>query len=301
MDIEQLRYFQCMARTEHMTNAAEELCISQSALSRSINRIEFQLGTPLFDREGRSLKLNRYGKHFLYRVNRILKEYEDALKEMKSITHPETGEVSLGFLHSLGAEMVPKLISSFHQLYPKVKFKIHQDSSSALLQQLDEGILDVCLVTPMPNFPQIEFSKIWKDRLFLALPPSHPLAKFETIELEQLFDQPFIFQKKGLGLRNRMDALCKEANFTPHIAFEGEEISTVLGLVSAGLGITFVPAVSEMKNLPLKFIPLTSTNAFRLVGVAHKKGHFLSPTIIQFQKYTHYYIEKYPERFSITT
>ena len=299
MDMEQLKYFQCMAEMEHMTHAAEELCISQSALSRSINRIEFQLGVPLFNREGRGLKLNRHGTHFLYRGTRILKEYEDAIREMKSITHPEFGEISFGFLHSLGTEMVPRIISSFKQLHPKVKFKLHQNSSGALLQQLVEGILDLCLVTPMPNFVQIEFSEIWKDRLYLALPPSHRLANCETIEMEQLVDEPFIFQKKGLGLRNRMDALCKEANFMPFIAFEGEEISTVLGLVAAGLGVTFVPAVSEMKSFSLKFIPLTSTNAFRLVGVAYKKGHFLSPTILQFQNYIHQYLEEHPARFPI--
>ena len=176
MDIEQLKYFQTLAATEHVTQAAENLCISQPALSRSLARLEFQLGVPLFDREGRQLKLNRYGQDFLQHVNKILKEYDAAIRKIDSMIHPDSGEISLGFLHSLGSEVIPKIIASFKKQYPNVKFNIHQNSSKSLLEKLSNGQLDICLVTPMPGFSKIDFSILWKDELFLALPPTHPLA-----------------------------------------------------------------------------------------------------------------------------
>lgn len=106
-------------------------------------------------------------------------------------------------------------------------------------------------------------------------------------------------KKKGMGLRDRMDVLCAEAKFTPNVAMEGEEILTVLGMVAAGLGVTFVPTISEYKSFHLNFIPLESFNAFRLVGLATKKGHYLSPAVLQFQNFVSQYLKKYPERFPI--
>ena len=299
MDIEQLKYFQTLAATEHVTQAAENLCISQPALSRSLARLEFQLGVPLFDREGRQLKLIRYGQDFLQHVNKILKEYDAAIRKIDSMIHPDSGEISLGFLHSLGSEVIPKIIASFKKQYPNVKFNIHQNSSKSLLEKLSNGQLDICLVTPMPGFSKIDFSILWKDELFLALPPTHPLAEFPSISLDRLINEPFIFQKKGMGLRDRMDVLCAEAKFTPNVAMEGEEILTVLGMVAAGLGVTFVPTISEYKSFHLNFIPLESFNAFRLVGLATKKGHYLSPAVLQFQNFVSQYLKKYPERFPI--
>ncbi len=107
MEWQQLEYFVTVAKLEHMTRAAEALAISQPALSRSISKLEEELGVPLFDRQGRSIMLNRYGELFLYRVQRMRKEYEKAVLELQELNNPELGDVSLGFLHTLGTSIVP--------------------------------------------------------------------------------------------------------------------------------------------------------------------------------------------------
>ncbi len=120
MEWNQLEYFQTVARVQHMTHASEILSISQPALSRSIARLEAELGVQLFERQGRSIILNSYGQLFLKRVNRIIKEFHEGKQELKDLLDPEYGMVSLGFLHTLGPEIIPNLIGAFRTHYPKV-------------------------------------------------------------------------------------------------------------------------------------------------------------------------------------
>ena len=120
MEIEQLKYFKTVATMQHMTRAAEILSISQPALSKSIANIEHVLGVPLFDREGRSIFLNRFGQLFLQSVNIILEEYERILEEFEDIIKPGSGEVSFGFIHTLGMEVVPELIAAISAKSPNL-------------------------------------------------------------------------------------------------------------------------------------------------------------------------------------
>ena len=115
MEWQQLEYFQMLAKIQHMTKAAEQLSISQPALSRSIARLEDELGVPLFERQGRSIRLNRYGELFVKRVHNIMREYQAGLQEIQQIVDPNHGEVSLGFLHTLGTNVVPDLIRHFRK------------------------------------------------------------------------------------------------------------------------------------------------------------------------------------------
>ena len=120
MEWEQLEYFQTLARIQHVTKAAETLSITQPALSRSIVRLENHLGVPLFDRQGRSIKLNKYGEIFLKTVDSMIREYTEGKEEIQSLLKPDQGEVSLGFLHTLGTTIVPNLIGTFKDNYPTV-------------------------------------------------------------------------------------------------------------------------------------------------------------------------------------
>lgn len=146
MEWEQLEYFQTLARIQHVTKAAETLSITQPALSRSIVRLENYLGVPLFDRQGRSITLNKYGERFLKRVDSIIKEFTEGKEEIQSLLQPDQGEVSLGFLHTLGTTIVPNLIGAFKDQYPNVHFQLNQSHSNQLLDKLKSGELDLCLL-----------------------------------------------------------------------------------------------------------------------------------------------------------
>lgn len=198
MEWQQLEYFQTLASLQHVTRAAESLSLSQPALSRSIARLEEELGVPLFDRTGRTIQLNRYGQLFLKRVNRILNEFDESKKELHDLIHPEHGEVAIGFLHTLGTTLIPDLIGAFRAESPFISFELTQNHSYSLLEHLDAGELDLCLVAEPTEmkFP-IQWTPLWSEEIFVIVPHGHPLAKAESVTLEEIANEPFISLKKG--------------------------------------------------------------------------------------------------------
>lgn len=285
MEWQQLEYFQTVANMQHMTLAAETLKLTQPALSRSIARLESELGVPLFDRQGRSIVLNRYGQGFLNHVNNILDEYEEAKREIRDIINPEKGEVSLGFLHTLGASYIPDLIKDFSRKYPGIKFQLHQNSTNILLNQLISGEIDLCMTSPTENMQQMKWTHLWSEELFVIVPAGHHLAGLKKIDLEQIADEPLISFKKGYGIRRITDDLLQKAGLTPRITFEGEEVHTVIGLVAAGLGVAFIPDTKGMHRKEISILHIKSPGCKRDIGIARVNERYMPPSAIRFWQF----------------
>ncbi|RYL90268.1 LysR family transcriptional regulator [Sporolactobacillus sp. THM19-2] len=290
MEWQQIEYFQKVAELQHMTQAAEALSISQPALSRSIARLEEELGVSLFERQGRRIILNQYGKLFLVHVNRILKEFKDTRQEIKYLLDPEHGEVSLGFLHTLGVNILPDILSGFQKLHPGTKIKLYQNNNVSLLKQLQAGEIDLCLVHHSNEDPHIQWEKLWEEELFLMVPATHPLADKKSITLDEVKDDPIISMKKGFELRKIADKLCHKASFIPNIAFEGEEVTTLLGLVASGLGVALLPDQKDIDENKVKKIHVRWPGCTRQIGLSWYESRTLSPASKSFMKYifTHY-------------
>ncbi|MEW9675546.1 LysR family transcriptional regulator [Lentibacillus sp. L22] len=291
MEWQQIEYFQTVARVQHITRAAGILSISQPALSRSIARLEEELGVPLFKRKGRSILLNRYGELFLKRANRILKEYQDGKQEIRDLIDPEYGEISLGFLHTLGVEKIPNLIGAFRKQYPKLRFQFNQNNSAALVRQLESGEFDLCLTTPIETNIKVNWQKLWNDELFVIVPADHRLAGCESITLEEIADEDFIAIKEGNSLRQIMDQLCEEAGIHPKILFEGEEIHTLAGLVGAGLGVSLIPDVTGLDPAKVARLHIRWPKSERVIGIAWLDGGYLSSAALQFKEFVMEYFK----------
>jgi DNA-binding transcriptional LysR family regulator len=285
MEWQQLEYFQTLARLQHVTHAAESLSLSQSALSRSIARLEEELGVPLFNRQGRTIMLNRYGQLFLKRVNRILMEFKEGKQELQNLVHPECGEVALGFLHTLGTRLIPDLIRNFRVQSPMIRFQLIQNHSYSLLEHLYAGELDLCLVAePTETKLPIQWIPLWSEEIFAVLPYDHPLAGAESILLDEIADESFIFLKKGYALRDTTDGLFRQLGIKPKITFEGEEVATAAGLVAAGLGVSLLPDVGLDKS-KIVYIPIRQPECKRVIGIAFIKERYLSPAASQFKQF----------------
>jgi DNA-binding transcriptional LysR family regulator len=285
LEWQQLEYFQTVARVQHMTQAAEILSISQPALSRSIAKLENELGVPLFERQGRSIILNHYGQLFLKRVNRILKELQEGKQELKALLDPGYGVVSLGFLHTLGPETIPNLIGTFRSTYPKVTFQLNQNNSSSLIKQMELGEFDLCLITPPDTKLQIQWIKLWSEELFVIAPVGHPLENRESIVLDEIADEPFISVKKRNALRQITDQLFQEAEINPQMVFEGEELHTIAGLVASGFGISLIPDIKDLDPCKIAKIPVRWPKCERSIGIAWVEGRYLSPSVKQFKEF----------------
>lgn len=287
MEIQQLEYFKVVAEIEHMTHAAELLNISQPALSKSISNIEQEIGVPLFDRQGRSIVLNRYGKLFLERVNTILEEYNRAKQEINGLIMPGYGEVSLGFIHTLGMEIVPELMAHVHEKYPNIKFTLTQASSLNLLELLEEGDIDLCLSQRIESkIVDIEWIELWKEELFVIVPENHRFANKDFINLSEIKDEPFVSIKKGNALRHIVDQLLKDVGIAKtNITFEGEDPHTVAGFVSAGHGISIIPDIKGLNEYNVRIISVKEPICERKIGVSWVKGRYMSPAATKFKNY----------------
>ncbi|WP_339247149.1 LysR family transcriptional regulator [Bacillus sp. FSL R5-0523] len=296
MEWEQLEYFQTLARIQHVTKAAETLSITQPALSRSIVRLENQLGVPLFDRQGRSIKLNKYGERFLKRVDSIIKEFTEGKEEIQSLLKPDQGEVSLGFLHTLGTTIVPNLIGAFKNQYPNVHFQLNQSHSNQLLDKLKSGELDLCLLASFPVESNIMWKPLWKEELFLFLPKNQVLATREDITLNEIANEPFVLMKEGFALRVTIDHIFEQVNINPNIVFEGEEAATIAGFVAAGLGVSILPDFKGLDQTNIAKVRISWPRFERTVGISWIEGKYLPPVTENFKQYI---INQFPQIDSI--
>ncbi|GIO15889.1 putative HTH-type transcriptional regulator YybE [Cohnella xylanilytica] len=278
MEWQQLEYFYVVGHMEHMTAAAQRLSVTQPAMSRAISRLEKELGVPLFERQGRSIVLNRYGRRFLKRVDNMMREYEEGREELQRMLDPEAGEVSLGFLHTMGMSVIPDLLRGFRERHPQIRVKLSQNTTTSLLEQLAEGGIDICMIASPGAAEQFRWAHLWTEELFVAVPAGHGLADRNSIRLEEIRDEPLITFKKGYGLRTIADNLLKEAGITPSIVFEGDEVHTVAGLTASGLGVSLIPGVQGLDENRLRLLPVDHPPCRRQMGVAWVEDRYMPPT-----------------------
>lgn len=290
MELRQLYYFIEVARREHVTEAARCLHVAQSAISRQILNLERELDVQLFIREGRNLRLTPIGKLFLERVEKALHELDSAKQEIKDFLDPETGEIRVGFPHSLAAYTLPMVVSAFRQEHPNVTFLLRENTVQHLIEDIKQGEINLALISPVPeNHPDVHGHILFTEELIAILPHNHPLAKakHQSIRLNQLKDDPFVVFRQGYTLRTIVMNACKRAGFTPTIAFEGEETDTIRGLVAAGLGVSLLPAISLQEKGPLfpAQMRIKEPSVTRTVGFVTPKTRGLSPAEKAFQHF----------------
>lgn len=295
MEIEQLQYFKTVATMQHMTRAAEVLNISQPALSKSIANIEQHLGVPLFNREGRSIYLNRFGELFLQSVNVILDEYDRIKEEFEDIIKPGSGEVSFGFIHTLGMEIVPELIASTSEAFPNMQFSLTQATSLSLLKRLEEGAIDLCLSQKIESrVIEIETEELFVEELFVIVPTTHPLAQQDAVKYDEVKNEPFIAIKKGNSLRQLVDELFLEQGIVLNTTFAAEEMHTVAGFVGAGMGISVIPNIKGLDHYKVKRLKLDPP-CYRSVCVSWAKNRYLPPAASEFKQYLLQYFQQREE------
>lgn len=275
MQWDQLVYFRSVARLEHISRAAEELGVTQPALSRAIARLERDVGVELFARRGRSISLTRYGAAFLRQTERALDAIETGRRDVLELASADAALVSLGFLRTLGAALVPRLVRRFAEDHPNVRFTFAQNNGVALEAMLLAGDVAMTLTVGPPVHPALLWERVTTQRLVLIVPPDHRLATRRSVKLTELRDETFLSFKPGHAVRDFTDDLCRRDGFTPRIAFEADESNSIRGFVNAGFGIALVPQTGTVDDVPS--IRIAGNRAQREVGIAWLGDRSLSP------------------------
>ncbi|MEQ3554669.1 LysR family transcriptional regulator [Pseudonocardia nematodicida] len=270
--------FAAVARTGHLTRAAEEIGVPQPTLSRAIARLEDDLGVALFRRAGRGLRLTAAGQALRVRADAALAELAAAAAEIAGDADPATGRASLGFLGTMGPVAVPRILRGLRRTSPGIRIELVQSPHAALLERVRAGTVDVALTSPMPDEPDLTAVVLAEEELRLAVPVSHRLAAAPAgVELAAAAGEPFLLFAPGYGLRGQVESWCAEAGFRPQPAFEGGETETLRGLVGAGLGVALLPAGPDVPGVVQ--LPVRAPRTVRPLGMVHLSGDRPTPPV----------------------
>jgi DNA-binding transcriptional LysR family regulator len=287
MNLNHLHYFRVLAKTEHYTQAAKELSITQPSLSHAISTLEKDLGTYLFEKQGRNIRLTKYGRFFLGYVENALNELEIGEKKLRGLTSSSTGTIDLGFIYTLGSHIMPNFMKDFlrNKEYKNISFSLFQGTTKKIIEGLKSEKFDLGFCSFMENENDIEFIPILEEELVLVVSKNHELSLQDTVDLKDLEDYPFIFFNKESGMRPHIDNLFNKVNITPQIICEVEEDSAILGLVSIDYGIAIVPNIYLIKNFDVKVLHITNPLIKRYIYMASVKNKYISPSASSFRSF----------------
>lgn len=292
MELLQLKYFKEVARTQNMTKTAKALHIAQPSLSKTISRLEDELGTPLFDRVGRNIRLNEAGSLFLHRTEKALSELESGIKELHDLTGNAEKKISIG---TTTARMLPDLIKSYLVSNRDVKIRLAQILlHSALLQMLQDGSVDISISSLPIRERGICCRKLLQEKIYLIVPPDHRLAGKKEVTLKELENENFILYTTESGLGETISEYCREADFRPDYSCECTTSEVTCGLVEAGLGVSFLPeylsAMEYTRNVV--WIPVTEPVMHRTIWVSWNEQRYLTKAAREFREFLfQYYAE----------
>lgn len=274
MNLDHLRYFETIARLEHYGRAAEALHITQPALSYAINHLESELGVPLFVREGRNVRLTRYGQHFLRAITGSLVQLDTGIRAMQEFGQ-DGGIVLIGGIRKLAARRIPGLMQRFLRdaNAGSVRFELHTESSfsSELLEDLEKGVIDIAFVSHVGDARRFECIPFSSAPFVLVSPLSHPLAAKKAVPLQDCLSEDFVFFSQRSGLRRSVDALFAQIHALPRIACETEEDDVIAGMVAAGFGLAILPDMPVLRSYQLAILQLTDVDCRRTSFLCRKR------------------------------
>jgi LysR family hydrogen peroxide-inducible transcriptional activator len=276
MQIHQLRYFCAVARTGSFTRAAQQEHLAQPSLSQQVRKLEDELGTRLFDRLGRTVRLTQLGEAFLPRAEAIVRQVADAKLEMQEMAGAERGRLVIGAIPTIAPYFLPSCLASFARKFPSVQISVVEDVTSELLNLVHEGTVDLALLAlPVPATNCLS-RELFRERLYVVLPANHRLGASSHIHLSQIENDPFLLLKEGHCFRENTLSACGRARLQPNVVFESGQFTTILAMVAAGTGVSVVPEMAVEKREGCRFLPLADEGAFRRIGILQLKQHFRS-------------------------
>ncbi|MGG4145927.1 LysR substrate-binding domain-containing protein [Paenibacillus algorifonticola] len=281
MELLQLQYFITVARLEHMTEAAQSLHVTQSSLSKTIQRLEENLGVPLFDRVGRKLRLNEYGNRFLQRAERALFELEQGRQELSDLSSPEHGALKLAVT---AASTLPHILREFRKKRPNLQFHVQMLTTQEMVMLLHRGEVDFCLSSPPIDGGDIECEIVFMDPILVAVPLGHRLADRSSISLIELRNESFVGVKKGYGTRDLVDSVCESVGFAPSYVYEGNEPARLSALVEAEIGIAFIPSTARNSREAIKYLQVENHELVREIALLRHRTRYLSRAALEFRE-----------------
>lgn len=283
MTLNQLRYFQAVARLQNFRAAAEELYISQPSLSRSIDSLERELGVVLFEKAGRGITLTGSGRLLLEYTNRIIEECDIAVYKMKELS-ASGGRIDIGYVFPLANYYIPHKVRSFLDMKENehVTFGFTQNRTSSIIRDIKNGKLDVGFCAYSENEEELEFVPILKQEMVIITSLEHPLADKDELSINELTNYPVIGYDRISGLGGYTNRLYKNLGIKPEILCECSDENSIQALVREQFGIALVARVDILNDKYLKIHRVSDAELIHYVNMVWLKNHYLMPATERF-------------------
>ena len=275
MELHQLRYFLAVARTKNFSRAAEQCHVAQPSLSQQIMKLEDELGERLFERTKREVSLTPAGDLLRVHAERVLQEVElarDGVREFRGLVR---GRVVLGVLPTVAPYFLPQRLRAFSSRVPAVEVVVHEDTTDQLAAAVLAKEVDLALVSLPVERVGLAAEEFFDEKLLVALPAGHALAKRPRLTFDDLEREAFILMKEGHCLSGQALQFCRINGFAPQISFRSAQIETVLAFVAKGWGVSVVPEMACTR--PMRGVRFrTLAGMTRSIGIIHRKARPLS-------------------------
>ena len=274
MEFRQLEYFVSLAQTGTFSEAAERVHVSQPALSQQIQKLEDELGAPLVERMGKSIKLTENGEKFLPEAMEVLDSVRAAENVVNAGNTSLEGTLKLGVIPTIAPYALPPLINRLEPGLNELNIHIEEQQTETLLDQLKIGTVDHILLSP--PFPEegLQVERLGREPFYLAVHQDEPITEEETIATEDITDEPILLLEEGHCLRDQTLSFCQNQNVQPNVVFQGSNLQSILNLIETGFGYTFVPemVVDNVGRSELEFIPFEEPKPERAIVLARRQS-----------------------------
>jgi len=275
MDTTGLRTFITAAELESFSHAADQLYLTQPAVSKRVATLEGELGTPLFDRIGRRVFLTAAGRELLPRAKSILNEIEDSRRLITNLSGTVTGQLSIGTSHHIGLHRLPPILRNYSAQYPDVELDLHFMDSEAACRAVLAGELELGIVTLPPDpIDDLKTEIIWPDPLSIVINKNHPLATQHKTKLLELANTPAILPAHGTYTRELLEQAFAPKGLTLKTGMTTNYLETIKMMVSVGLGWSVLPETMLSKEIVA--LNINGINISRQLGFVFHPRHTLS-------------------------
>lgn len=277
LTLKQLRYFEALARHGHFGRAADASAISQPALSMQIKELEETLGSALFERSARQIRLTSFGESFGLRVREILKAVDELEDLARASRDRLVGRLRIGVIPTIAPYLLPAIIGDLTRLYPGLDIQVRETLTQNLIEELSDGRLDLAIVALPVSEPSFEEVTLFSEDFVLVRPlddQQEPAPTVETLRLMRL-----LLLEEGHCFRAQALSFCSLHSAAPRDALDGSSLSTLVQMVGAGLGVTLIPEMAvavETRSAPVSIARFDAPKPSRVIGMIWRKTNPLT-------------------------
>jgi LysR family hydrogen peroxide-inducible transcriptional activator len=265
-----------VAKAGSFTRAAEELLLAQPSLSVQIRKLERELGVDLFRRLGRRVELTAAGEAFCEHAAAAMAHLELARAQAFAVRDVDRGRIAVGVLPSVGARVLPGVLSEYRNAHPNIEIRLTEHNVSAEFERMvQDGELDLGVIRSPWTRPGVTGRLLIREPLVAMLPPGHSLACRGELWLTELADEDFVAMHRGYGLRELMETLCQSCGFSPQVTVETGQLSVLSGMVGSAVGVSVLPRLAAADYAPT--VQLMDPQAVRELSVIWRADGSLSP------------------------